>query len=112
MKFSKEKRKVLHLVRNNLTHQYMLGTTQLESSLAEKDPDVLVDTKLNMNQQCAPVAKKATGILGCVRPSVAGRSKEVILPLYAALVRPHLEYCVQFWAPPYKRDMDILHRAQ
>ncbi|KAK4828085.1 hypothetical protein QYF61_023145, partial [Mycteria americana] len=107
-KFSKEKCKVLHLVRNNPTHQCMLGTTQLESSLAEK---VLGDTKLNMCQQCALAAEEATSILGCIRQSSAGRSKEVILPFYPALVRQHLEYCVQFWAPQYKRDMDILERV-
>ena len=42
MRFNKEKCKVLHLGRNNLMHQYMLGSNQLESSLAGKDLGVLV----------------------------------------------------------------------
>ena len=57
----------------NPMHQYMLGATQLASSFAEKDLGVLVDTKLNMSQKCAFVAKKANGILGCLRTSVASR---------------------------------------
>ncbi|KAK4822095.1 hypothetical protein QYF61_009795 [Mycteria americana] len=111
-KFNKAKCKVLHKAQGNPQYQYRPGGEWIESSPVEKDLGVLVDEKLSISWQCVLAAQKANRILGCIKRSVASRSREVILPLYPALVRPHLECCLQLGSLQHRKDMNLLEQVQ
>ena len=67
---------------------------------------------MNMSLQCDAAASKVTKTLACIHRCFSIKSQDVLLPLYSALVRPQLEYCVQFWAPQFKKDVEKLERVQ
>ncbi|KAJ7409624.1 hypothetical protein WISP_113098 [Willisornis vidua] len=101
-----------HFVLEDSIQRYKLGEEWLESGLAEKELGMQVNSQLNMSHQYAQVAKKAKRILACISNSVASRTRAATVPLYSALVRLHLKSCVLFWAPHYKKDVQLLECVQ
>lgn len=69
-----------------------------------------MDGKLDVSQQCALADQKANRILGYIKRTVGQQSEEGDPALYPELVRPHLEYSIQAWSPPYRRNMDLLEQ--
>ena len=67
---------------------------------------------MKVSEQCAIAAAKGNQILGLIRRNIVYKEKELIIPLYKTIVRPHLEYCIQAWRPYRKKDIDILERVQ
>ena len=112
VKFNSSKCKVLNFVNNNYGQNYSLENAKITNTKSEKDLGVIVTSDLKSKCQCLNARNKANRILGFIARTVKSRSKEVILKLYIALVRPHLDYAVQFWNPHYRKDIEQLEAVQ
>ncbi|KAJ7427105.1 hypothetical protein WISP_09686 [Willisornis vidua] len=97
MRSNDAKCKVLHLDWSNLQYQYMLGNEGIESITADKDFWVLVDERLDMTQQCALTAQKASCVLGCIKSSMASRVREGILLLCSDMPVTKYHVAVPLW---------------
>ncbi|CAJ0925215.1 unnamed protein product, partial [Ranitomeya imitator] len=112
MSFNGDKCKVMHFGRSNKMYNYVLNSKTLGKTVNEKDLGVWVDYKLKFSGQCQAAATKANKIMGCIKRGIDAHEENIILPLYKSLVRPHLEYCAQFWSPVFKKDIAELERVQ
>ncbi|MBB6707133.1 reverse transcriptase family protein [Proteus mirabilis] len=112
MEFNSDKCEVLHFGKANLSRTYTLNGKVLGSVAEQRDLGVQVHSSLKVESQVDRIVKKAFGMLSFIGQSIEYRSWEVMLRLYRTLVRPLLEYCVQFWSPSYRKDVVKLERVQ
>ena len=108
MPFNVDKCKVMHIGFKNRKIKYELFGKEVDSCQMEKDLSVIITNDLLSTRQCMEAEKKAQSLLGYIKRQFSSRNKETILTLYKALVRPHLEYPVQFWAPSLRKDVEHL----
>ena len=112
MKFNVDKCKVLQIGSNNDHIQYEMNGVDICNVDKEKDLGVIITSDLKPSDHCTEVVKTANKLIGFIGRTFEHKTEKVILTLYNSLVRPHLEYCVQFWSPYYRKDIDKLERVQ
>ena len=112
MLFNFGKCKCLHTGHGNLNVNYKMGDTALGTTVKEKDLGVTISADMKVSEQCGNAASKGNQILGLIRRNITYKEQKLIIPLYKAIVRPHLEYCIQAWRPYRKKDIDTLERIQ
>ena len=87
---------------------YEMGGTILSKTVKEKDLGVTMNANMKVSEQCRIAASKGNQVLGMIRRNITYREKSLIVTLYkAAIVRPHLEYCIQAWNPHLRKDVYI-----
>ena len=108
MDFNINKCKVLNIGSYNDKFSYNMNNTVLDNVNQEKDLGIIISSDLKPSRQCTEAIKKANKLVGFIGRAFEFKSEDIILTLYNSLVRPHLEYCVQFWSPYYRKDIDKL----
>ena len=104
--------KCIHIGYGNMDEEYKMGDAVLDRTTQEKDLDVTFSADMKVSDLCGIAASKGNQILGLIRRTIVYKEKQLIVPLYKAIVRPHLEYCIQAWRPYRKKDIDKLERIQ
>jgi hypothetical protein len=112
MSFNVDKCKIVHAGYNNPQASYFMNGTQLNPVNEEKDLGITMHKSLSVSRQCAEAAKKGNRAVGQIKRTISNKSKDIVVPLYKSLVRPHLEYCVQAWSPYLKKDIAVLEKVQ
>ena len=95
--------KCIHIGYGNMDEEYKMGDAVLGRTTQEKDLGVTFSADMKVSEQCGIAASKGNQILGLIRITITYKEKLLIVPLYKAIVRPHLEYCIQAWRP-YRKD--------
>ena len=91
---------------------YAMGGTILSKTVKEKDLGVSMNANMKVSEQCIIAASKGNQVLGMIRRNITYKDNSLIVPLYKAIVRPHLEYCIQAWSPYLRKDIDMFEKIQ
>ena len=91
---------------------YEMGGPILSKTVKEKYLGVTMNANMKVSEQCRIAASKGNHVLGMIRSNITYKEKSLIVPLYKAIVRPHLEYCIQAWSPYLRKDIDMLKKIQ
>ena len=110
MLFNFGKCKCLHTGPGNTSMNYEMGGTIISKTVKEKYLGVTMYANMKVSEQCRIAASKGNQVLGMIRRNTSYQDNSLIVPLYKAIVRHHLEYCIQAWSPYRRKDIDMLDK--
>ena len=106
----------MHIGHNNIQHNYTIANQQqfnlLIATEEQRDLGITITRDIKWQKQTEKSCKTANRVLGFIARNFNYKTTELMLPLYKSLVRPHLEYAVQFWSPHLRTDIDKMERVQ
>ena len=99
MLFNFGKCKCIHIGHGNMDEEYKIGAAVQDRTTQEHYLGVTFSADMKVSEQCGIAASKGNQIVGIIRRTIMYKEKQLIVLLYKAIVRPHLEYCIQTWRP-------------
>ena len=116
LRFNDSKCKIMHLGKNNPRYQYYIGNepnrTLLDTTDCEKDLGVHIDPLLTFDNHVTVTSKKASRVAHMIYKTIDLKSKEIMVPLFKALVRPILEYGNPVWTNGLRKNIDAIEKIQ
>ena len=102
----------MHIGHNNMQSNYNMSNQQLPTTDQQRDLGIIITKDLKWQKETEKSCKTANRVLGFIASNFRYKKKELILPLYKSLVRPHLEHALQFWSPNLRRDINKIEKTQ
>ena len=112
MLFNFGKCKCLHTGPGNTGMNYEMGGTILNKTGKENVLGVSMNANMKVSEQCRIAASMGNQVLGMIRTNITYKENSLIVPLYKAIVRPHLEYSINAWSPYLRKYIDMLEKIQ
>ena len=112
MLFNFGKCKCVHTGPGNTGMNYEMGGTILSKTVKEKYLGITINANMKVSEQCRISASKGNQVLGRIRRNITYKETSLIIPLYKAIFRPHLEYCIQAWSPYLRKYIDMIEKIQ
>ena len=84
---------------NTRMHAFVEIVGKNFTTVKEKNLGITISADMKVSEQCGIAASKGNQILGLIRRNITYKEKNLIIPLYKAIVGLHLEYCIQAWRP-------------
>ena len=112
MNFNVEKCTVMHIGAHNRKSDYSMAEQRLTEVNQQRDLGILITDDLKWRNQVDASFKKSNRVLGFISRNFHYKDKDIMLPMYTSLVRPHLEFAIQFWSPHLRGDINKMERIQ
>src|SRR6266516_6950947 len=98
--------------KNNINADCKLRGQIISTTKEENDLGVIFTEKIFYSINCSISCKSANKVIGLIGRNLLNKSEDMMIIIYATLIRPILDYCIPVWKPHYKKNILQLEKIQ